>query len=55
MSDLPATTRALESLLFDEPTRQRILAAAPAELAKYRWPQAARDTLAVLERIGGGS
>jgi glycosyltransferase involved in cell wall biosynthesis len=49
MGDLPATTRALESLIFDEPTRQRILAAAPAELAKYTWPRAARDTLAVIE------
>jgi len=52
MGDLPATTRALESLIFDGPTRQRILAAAPAELAKYQWPRAARDTLAVLERAG---
>jgi glycosyltransferase involved in cell wall biosynthesis len=47
--DLTATTRALESLLFDEITRRRILAAAPAELAKYQWPRAARETLAVLE------
>jgi glycosyltransferase involved in cell wall biosynthesis len=52
LGDLAATTRALESLIFDEPTRQRILAAAPAELAKYKWPQAARETLAVLERAG---
>jgi glycosyltransferase involved in cell wall biosynthesis len=49
VSDLPATTRGLESLLFDERMRQRILAAAPAELAKYSWPRAARETLAVLE------
>jgi glycosyltransferase involved in cell wall biosynthesis len=49
VSDLPATTRALESLLFDETVRQRILGAAPAELAKYSWPRAARETLAVLE------
>lgn len=49
VSDLPATTRALESLLFDETARGRILAAAPAELAKYSWPRAARETLAVLE------
>jgi alpha-1,3-rhamnosyl/mannosyltransferase len=48
--DLAATTRALESLLFDEGTRQRILSAAPAELAKYSWPKAGRETLAVLER-----
>jgi glycosyltransferase involved in cell wall biosynthesis len=50
VNDLAATTRALESLLFDEGTRQRILSAAPAELAKYSWPKAARETLAVLER-----
>ena len=55
LSDLPATTRALESLLFDETVRQRILGAAPAELAKYSWPRAARDTLAVLEAVGSGS
>ena len=51
-SDLRATTRALESVLFDDAVRQRILTAAPAELAKYSWPRAARDTLAVLERAG---
>ncbi len=48
--DIPATTRALELALFDEPTRARILAAAPAALARYDWPRAARETLAVLER-----
>ncbi len=47
--DLPAITRALESLLFDEGVRARILAAAPGELARYRWPRAAGDILAVLE------
>jgi alpha-1,3-rhamnosyl/mannosyltransferase len=52
LRDVPATTRALESVLFDEATRSRILAAAPAELAKYSWPHAARETLAVLERVG---
>jgi glycosyltransferase involved in cell wall biosynthesis len=49
VSDLPATTRALESLLFDEVARRQLLAAAPAELAKYNWARAARETLAVLE------
>jgi glycosyltransferase involved in cell wall biosynthesis len=49
VSDLPATTRGLESLLFDPDARQRILAAAPAALAKYSWPRAARETLALLE------
>ena len=48
-NDVPSATRALNALLFDEPTRSRVLAAAPATLAKYSWPRAARDTLAVLE------
>jgi glycosyltransferase involved in cell wall biosynthesis len=52
--DLPATTRALESMLFDEAARGRILGAAPATLAKYSWPQAARETLAVIEAAGSG-
>jgi glycosyltransferase involved in cell wall biosynthesis len=50
--DLPATTRALESMLFDEAARRRILSAAPATLAKYSWSRAARETLAVLEGAG---
>ncbi len=48
--DLEATTAALNAALFDEAVRTRILAAAPRELAKYNWPDAARDTLSVLER-----
>ena len=50
VSNLPATTRALEAVLFDEVTRQRILGAAPAELARYSWPRAAKDTLVVIEK-----
>jgi glycosyltransferase involved in cell wall biosynthesis len=50
--DLAATTRGLESLLFDDTTRRQILSAAPAELAKYSWPRAARETLAVIEATG---
>jgi glycosyltransferase involved in cell wall biosynthesis len=49
-SDVKATTRALELLLFDESTRARILAAAPGEVAKYSWTRAGRDTLTVIER-----
>jgi glycosyltransferase involved in cell wall biosynthesis len=49
--DVAATTRALEAVLFDEATRSRIFAAAPAVLAKYSWPRAARETLAVLEGV----
>ena len=52
VGDLKATTRGLESLLFDEAARQLILDAAPAELAKYNWPRAARETLAVIESVG---
>jgi len=52
--DLPATTRALESMLFDDAMRQRILAAAPAALSKYSWTRAARETLAVIEAAGSG-
>ena len=48
-SDQRATTRALEAVLFDDAVRGRILAAAPAQLAKYDWPRAARETLAVIE------
>jgi alpha-1,3-rhamnosyl/mannosyltransferase len=52
--DAPATTRALEAVLFDEATRSRMLAATPAVLAKYSWPRAAQETLAVLEGAGSG-
>ena len=49
LGEVPAITRALDAVLFDAATRSRILAAAPAALARYSWPRAARDTLAVLE------
>lgn len=47
--DIHATAVALEQLLFSEPLRQSLLASAPAVLARYDWPQAARETLGVLE------
>jgi len=53
-NDLRAVTRALESLLFDDAVRSRVLGAAPATLANYSWRRAARDKLAVLERAGSG-
>jgi glycosyltransferase involved in cell wall biosynthesis len=46
-------TRALELLLFDEPTRARLLSAAPDVLARYSWPVAARETLAAIEQSAG--
>jgi glycosyltransferase involved in cell wall biosynthesis len=50
--DLPGTALAMEDILADEATRSRLLTAAPAALAKYSWPRAARETLALLERSG---
>ena len=50
--DLPATARALEDILADEATRSRLIKAAPAALARYSWPRAARETLALIERSG---
>ncbi len=53
--DRKATTAALNTALFDDTVRTRILAAAPRELAKYNWVDAARDTLSLLERVGATS
>jgi glycosyltransferase involved in cell wall biosynthesis len=49
LDDLAAITAALESLLFDEAVRARILNAAPDVLARYSWPRAGSQTLAALE------
>jgi glycosyltransferase involved in cell wall biosynthesis len=51
--DVAGVANALEQLLYDERLRARLLDAAPGALAKYTWPRAARDTLALLERSGG--
>jgi glycosyltransferase involved in cell wall biosynthesis len=51
--DVRAITSAIESALFDAATRARILVAAPAELAKFSWPRAAAETLAVVVGEGG--
>ena len=51
--DVEGTARALEQLLLDEAVRARLLAAAPAVLAKYNWARAANDTLKVIEEAGG--
>jgi glycosyltransferase involved in cell wall biosynthesis len=52
LSDLDGTTRALETLLFDQATRGRLLAARTSVLERYSWPRAARETLAIIERAG---
>jgi glycosyltransferase involved in cell wall biosynthesis len=44
--------RALERALFDEAERTRVLAAAPAILARYSWRICAERVLEVLERVG---
>ena len=49
VGDGAAVVRALDRALFDDPTRSAILSAAPGTLAKYNWPRAARETLAVIE------
>ena len=51
--DVAAAASALEQLLYDDGLRRRLLDAAPAVLAKYTWPRAAQETLALLERCGG--
>jgi glycosyltransferase involved in cell wall biosynthesis len=43
-------TAALEQILFDESTREGLLAAAPAVLARYSWPRAARETMTAIEQ-----
>jgi glycosyltransferase involved in cell wall biosynthesis len=47
--DHAATARAIDALLFDDATREGLLAAAPAVVAKYSWPRAAAATLRLLE------
>jgi glycosyltransferase involved in cell wall biosynthesis len=47
--DITAITSALTSLLFDESVRGRVLAAAPAVLARYSWTRAADQTLEAIE------
>jgi alpha-1,3-rhamnosyl/mannosyltransferase len=46
---LPSTTAAIESALFDDSVRARVLGAAPSVLARYSWPRAARETIEAIE------
>ena len=48
--DRDAATRALDTVMFDDATRAKLLSAAPATLAKFDWARAARETLSVIER-----
>jgi glycosyltransferase involved in cell wall biosynthesis len=49
IGDATAVVHALDRALFDDDARRAILAAAPAALARYEWPRAARQTLDVIE------
>ncbi len=51
--DVGAIAAALELALFDPDARQRLLAAAPAALARYSWERVGRETLAVLLDAAG--
>ncbi|MSO56905.1 MAG: glycosyltransferase family 1 protein [Acidobacteria bacterium] len=53
IGDLAGITSALNSLLFDESARARVLHAAPAVLARYSWRRAGADTLKALEAAAG--
>ena len=53
VGDAAGITSALDSLLFDEATRARVLGAGPAVLARYSWTRAAAETLAALEDAAG--
>ena len=48
-NDIDAIAAALDRALFDPDARAEVLAAAPSVLARYSWPRAAQDTLAILE------
>lgn len=50
LGNLQETAAAIETALFDERRRAEILDAAPGVLARYDWPRAARETLALIER-----
>lgn len=53
--DLDGIAAALNSLLFDEESRRRVLQAAPAVLGRYSWSRAAAETLTALEEVAGNA
>jgi glycosyltransferase involved in cell wall biosynthesis len=50
LGSLKPISDAIEQILFDEPTRARLLAAAPGVLANYNWSRAGRETLSAIEQ-----
>jgi glycosyltransferase involved in cell wall biosynthesis len=49
--DSGAVADAMERLLVDGATRDAIMSCAAPVLARYSWPRAARETLAILEGV----
>jgi glycosyltransferase involved in cell wall biosynthesis len=47
--DVAEVAAAIADLFADGPSRRELLAHAPAVLARYRWRDAARATLAAIE------
>jgi glycosyltransferase involved in cell wall biosynthesis len=52
-NDLRGLTAAIETLLFDETARHRLLEAAPSVLARYDWAMAGQQTLAAIVAAAG--
>jgi glycosyltransferase involved in cell wall biosynthesis len=52
-ADVRSATQAIRTLLDDQAARERLLAAAPAVLARYSWDTAAEATLAGIEGAAG--
>lgn len=53
--DVPAITRALESLLHDETTAKRLHEIGPGRAREFSWDRAARQTLDVYRRAAAGA
>lgn len=51
VNDVVNAAEAIRTLMEDEASRARVLATAPAILARYSWDRAADDTLAAIEGI----
>jgi glycosyltransferase involved in cell wall biosynthesis len=52
-TDVRSATQAIRTLMEDDASRERLLAAAPAVLARYSWDAAADATLAAIEKAAG--
>ncbi len=52
--DVGSIAAALEAVLYDAATRERLLGAAPATLSRYSWERVGCETLAVLLEAARG-